>query len=91
MSVCKRFNLETLVWRDCEICSYVPEALPGRETQTLRCQNLIQGRYVRVHLFGDGYLTLCEVQVVGLFPSGERPRGKINVAFYVFCIEVTTL
>ena len=77
--VCKEFNSTTLVWRDCEICAHLAEALAAGETRILHCPHLILGRYARVHLHGYGYLTLCEVQVVELQLSGELFNGMICI------------
>ena len=65
MSVCRQFNVITLMWRDCEPCYEQIEALGAGEKINLMCDNIVYGRYVLIKLNFNEILTLCEVRVYG--------------------------
>ena len=62
---CRKLNITTLMWRDCESCFEQTVALAAGETQNLPCDHEMEGRYVIVALIWNGILPLCEVSVYG--------------------------
>ncbi|XP_061090422.1 fucolectin-1-like [Conger conger] len=51
-------------------CSKI-ETMTAGETKTFPCPGLMLGRYVTVHLPGENYLHLCEVEVNALLPPAD--------------------
>ena len=47
-------------------CASIYDEIPAGATVNITCQTLVGGRYVKIQLNGEGFLTLCEVQVHGI-------------------------
>ena len=62
-------------------CFHVPGTLNKGETHDIVCGQSVQGQFVFVVLNGRDYLTLCEVEVLGLKGKGSsntytQPRAN---------------